>query len=480
MTRTLAGRCLLLWLVCMVTYGYFSSVINGNVQTRTALALSLAEQHVVNINAQARFTTDKAFVDGNYYSDKAPGLSLLSVPIALALSKVFDPGGQGDAWVRSDALSPKYGMLVFLLNLLTVGLISSFAVVATYRWNVLHGISQTGAMLAAVTLGFATPALGWATMFFGHMASGSLLLVGFFGLTRASESAAYTRAPLLGFGAGLALGAAFTIEFPAGPAVAIIGIACACAAIPAADRWIRIGRVFVPAAIGLLLAIAPLPLYNDYAFHSAFKLGYESVQSFPGMKEGFFGVRLPNPWVAAQLIGGLYRGLLPLSPVLLLFPFAAFVAAQNRSLRLSAIVGGLVFLYYLAMNSGYFYWDGGYSTGPRHMLPALPFMTLLLGQLWDLRYTPLRAAFIILLTLSGAISLVCASVDIVVSPDFTQPFTQYILPEFLNGHLHRLVVGRLLPNVNAFVVLLPLLLIWLVVGWLLFATRQDGPDGARA
>jgi hypothetical protein len=472
--QSTTGRCILIWLTCLVTYGYFSTVLNDNVQTRVALTLSMAEHHVVDINSQARFTADKAYFDGNYYSDKAPGLSLLSVPVALALSKVLDPSGTGATWVASDALTLRYDVLVFLLTLSTESLLASFAVVATYYWNIQRGTSATGALFAAATLGFATPFFGWATVLFGHAASGSLLLLGFLALSRASETASRPRAPLLAFGAGIALGAAFAVEFPAGPAVAIIGISCAGFALAATDRWTRVSRVFVPATVGLILAVIPLLIYNELAFHSPFKLGYESVQNFPGMKEGLFGVRLPDLRVAVELIGGAYRGLLPLSPILILFPIATLVAFRDRGLRLAALVGLLVCAYYLSMNAGYFYWDGGSSTGPRHLLPALPFMTLLLGRLWDVSHRAFRPLFLILLAISAAISLVCASVDMLAPPNYLHPFTDYLLPEFMNGHLHRIVVGRVLPHVNALLLLVPLPLLWLVASSLLIVRQETG------
>ncbi len=466
--KTTIRRCVVIWLTCMITYGYFSTVLNDNVQTRIALTLSLAEHGAVDINSQAQFTADKAYLDGNYYADKAPGLSMLAVPLAAVLTGAFDPGGTGAAWVASGALTPKYGVLVYLLTLSTVSLVVSLAVVATYYWNVARGGSQTGALLAAATLGFATPFFGWATVLFGHAASGSLLLIGFLALSRAHRAADETWTPLLALGAGIALGLAFSVEFPAGPAVAIIGISCACAALGAPDRWTRALRVFMPATAGLILAIIPLLIYNAAAFHSPFALGYENVQDFPGMKSGVLGVRLPDLQVAWALMGGGYRGLVPLSPVLILFPIAAFLAFGDRSLRLPVIVGVLVSVYYVSMNSGYFYWNGGSSTGPRHLLPAVPFMTLLLGRFWDVSRRWLRLLFLGLFGVSVVISLVCASVDMLAPPGFAWPFAEYLLPAFLDGRLHRIVVSRLAPGVNGLVFLLPLLIVWAGASWWLF------------
>ena len=456
----------------MISYGYFSTVLNDNVQSRVALTLSLVQHHSVDITAQARFTQDKAFVDGHYYSDKAPGLSLLAVPAAAVLVRVFDPGGAGAAWVASDTLTARYGIFVYFLTLATVSTLASLVVAATYYWTIRQGGTPEGALFAASALGFATPFFGWATVFVGHVAAGSLLLLGFLGLAQAGQAPYKSRSPLVAFGAGIALGMAFCVEFPAGPAVAIIGVSCACVALAADERRTAVARAFVPATIGLILAVTPLAVYNDLAFHSPFKLGYESVQDFPGMKQGIFGVRLPDPRIAWELMGGTFRGLIPLSPVLILFPAAVFLTFKDRTWRLPAIVGLLVPAYYLAMNAGYYYWDGGSSTGPRHLIPALPFMALLLGRLWDAGRPIFRVAFLGLFGISLLISLVCTSVDVMAPPNLAHPFTDYLLPAFLEGRLHRVVIGRVLPIDNALPLLIPLLLLWAIVALLLLACHK--------
>lgn len=52
-----------IWLLCIVTYGFFSTVDNPNVISRAALTLSIIERHELTIDPLARFTIDKAFVN---------------------------------------------------------------------------------------------------------------------------------------------------------------------------------------------------------------------------------------------------------------------------------------------------------------------------------------------------------------------------------------------------------------------------------
>lgn len=469
MTVIKPNRAILLFFLCMQTYGYFSTIINPNVQSRVALSLSLVEQSSVNINQLEHFTEDKAFANGNYYSDKAPGLSLLAAPLAYVMSCILDPKHDGSAWIHDGSLSPRYGIAVYIMTLLTVGSLAAGAVVATYRWNMNHGMSQHAALFAALTLGLATPVFGWATMFFGHVASGALLLFGFMALTDAYAKRSSWMAGL----SGLLMGASFITEFTAGPAVAIIGLSVTMLALLASDRWHVVLAVLVPATIGLLIAIAPLAAYNKIAFHSPYHIGYENVRGFSGMKQGMLGVRLPEINVIWEILFGAYRGVLPLAPVLILCPFAICLGMQDRRTRLTAIVATLIIVYYVCMNSGYYYWNGGYSTGPRHILPAIGFATLLFGCVWDRSGSLARRAYLVLLVVSIVISLICASVNMVVSPDLSDPFIGYLLPEFLKGDLHRMVIGRLVPHVGGLFALLPLLLAW-IFGCLMLLRGEGG------
>src|SRR5438034_8210027 len=73
-----------LWL----TYGFIGpgkSAGNPNSVTRAGLIFSIIQDQSVRIDRFAPLTIDKAFFDGSYYSDKAPGLSLTALPFVAAL-----------------------------------------------------------------------------------------------------------------------------------------------------------------------------------------------------------------------------------------------------------------------------------------------------------------------------------------------------------------------------------------------------------
>ena len=315
-------------------------------------------------------------------------------------------------------------------------------------------------MFAAVALGFGTPFLGWSTIFFGHAAAGALLLMGFLLLRGAGGMAR-------GAAAGAVLGAAFVVEFPAGPAVGIVGVAVFVAGVVGRVPWPVLCRVFGGAALGLGAVLAPLLAYDAAAFGSPLRLGYGAVVDWPGMRQGMFGVTAPDAEVVWALLFGWYRGLLPLAPVLALAPVGG-VLLWRQGERLTVAVAGLVAVYYVGMNASYFYWDGGWSTGPRHLVPMLPLLGLLLAPVWDWAGR-MRWAAGAVLGVSVAVS-VCCALTTVTAPDLAsgvagaaRPFWEIVLPMVAAGDFHRLVTARF-PGGNGVVGLVPLVIVWLVVG----------------
>jgi hypothetical protein len=101
-----------LFLLIIVSYGYFFSSVNANTRSRVALALAIVERHELTIDFLAPLTADEAFVNGSYYSGKAPGLSLLAVPVTLIAAKIINPGGDPGAWLTpARGLSRKFSMI---------------------------------------------------------------------------------------------------------------------------------------------------------------------------------------------------------------------------------------------------------------------------------------------------------------------------------------------------------------------------------
>jgi len=215
--------------------------------------------------------------------------------------------------------------------------------------------------------------------------------------------------------AGGALGWAVVIEFQAVLAGSVI-------ALWALRRIVRLGpehRIapIAAALAGGMIAGAPLIGYNLLAFGVPIKFGYSGVVGFEGMQQGLFGLTYPKLPVLYELVFGLRRGLIWVAPVLLLAPPGIARMIREAATRDAGIMAAATITVVLLVNAAYVYWDGGFSTGPRHSVPALPLLALGLAPLWvSLEMPRARMAMLGLLALSVAINLIIAATEIT-APD---------------------------------------------------------------
>ena len=87
------------------------------------------------------------------------------------------------------------------------------------------------------------------------------------------------------------------------------------------------------------------------------------------------GLRRPGPALALALLWGRYRGLLFYAPVVALVPFGLVALAARRAWGV-AVVSSAAMAAVFAVNLSYPEWTGGWSTGPRLLVPLLPFAML--------------------------------------------------------------------------------------------------------
>jgi len=447
-TRTTA---IVLALLALLSFAWLSPQDPGNAQvvTRLALTLSILDRGKLDIDPWADRTIDKAPFEGHTFADKAPGQSLLALP-AVALAKaVFTLTG-----ADRDATDPEvFRRYAWWATLGTNGLLSALAVAVVFALALRLGASRAGAVFGAIALGFASPFFGWSTAFFAHTISASLLLFAFAAVfaPRPGERAAAPRHSF-GFGLllGLILGLIVSVDLTSAPMAAIAGL-FALAFNLRHNRFVLLallGGILLGGVVGVL----PLLLYNWAVFHSPFKLGYSSVVGFDGMQQGFFGITLPNPAVALELVFGLYRGLVPLAPVLLLVPLGLVRMWRADGARpvVWAILAAVAI--YLWINSSYVYWNGGWSTGPRHLIPTLPFLCLALCFAWPATVPGKIAASV--LRLAGMIlAAMGATVNMFAPENFRNPVVDVLLPGLLSE--------------GGWMRALPLLPVWIGLGLML-------------
>ena len=90
------------------------------------------------------------------------------------------------------------------------------------------------------------------------------------------------------------------------------------------------------------------------------------------------GILWPNLIVLYYTTFHPLMGIFWQSPVLLLSFVGAVFMFRQRSYRAEAVLAVWVICSYFVLMSGYYMWWGGFSLGPRHIIPALPFFCMLL------------------------------------------------------------------------------------------------------
>src|ERR1700757_1673022 len=347
--RSQAGRrAVIIGVALFLTYAYFYQAGGWNQNTRFELVRAVLEQGTFSIDKYHANTGDKAFVAGHYYSDKAPGLSLLSIPVVAIMRPVL--GAVGIDPAGSHALT----VLTYLVTLLGAALPTALAAFGIFWLAHRLGASSAGATFAALAFGLATPMWAYATLFWGHAITAALLFGGFAAAVCLQEEGSPRRDVRLGGLIGLAVGWAVVCEFTAAvPAVLIVALAAKHIRDRDGARGVRVLAAVVGAALvcGIVLIA-----HNVLAFGSPFEFGYSHTVNFPHMKKGFFGISAPDFSAMGKILFGQYRGLLYCAPVVAVAPIGLYLLARKRHLRAAVLVAALIPVYYLLVNSGYLMW----------------------------------------------------------------------------------------------------------------------------
>ncbi len=405
---------------------YFYQAGGWNQNSRFALVRAILERHTLQIDAYQLHTGDKALWRDHYYSDKPPGTSLMVVPavaVARAISRAVgvDPESfPGIAWAS------------YVAAVTSAGLFTAAAALAVFLLTIRWGFSTGAALFAATAYGLAGPAWSYATLFMSHgVTAGSLMIS--YAATFTLQGATGRRRTGLAFLAGLGCGLAVLSEFQAAIPVFVI------TAIVLGQAFRRSRAEFWPVAFAFATpAVAcaiVLSVYNTLAFDSPLHLGYASEEGFEHLRTGFFGITYPQWWRVRELLVGEYRGLLPLSPLLVVAPVGLFVLARDPERRTAAAVATFIGAYYLLLNASYFYWEGGWSYAPRQVTPALPFMALGLPPLWEPGRRLVRGLLMAGWMWGVAVTVVAVSTTPQPPSSYRAPMRQLLWPAFRDGDL---------------------------------------------
>ena len=391
----------------LIVIPVFPHAVSPNEFSRWALDVALVEFRTVEVTPVLRSTgipiMDLATRDGRFYTNKAPGGSLLVLPVYAAARAILGPASV--ATMRASLNAMRIAGATLPAILLALWLVS-----IARRQRCL----EPRIRIAVTALLFATPLLAYGLLFFAHALS-ALTLFGAWALVFASDRAAWRD-----FAAGALIGLSVLSEYPN----AVPGIVLIVLAIPVvrAAGLVRIGAGGLPFAI-------ILGVYNQIAFGSPFSLSSAHEVDAPIRElaqSGVFGVGLPSPTYLMNLLADPSRGLFAVSPILLIA--VAGIAHARRSMPLVSFIALLAIPTAVLLTfAGYPNWWGGRTVGARYLVPMLPFLALLIAHAADTVIEKL------LLGASTAAAAVMTLVFPFIPAGYNAPWYSFSLPLLLHG-----------------------------------------------
>jgi hypothetical protein len=397
--------------------------------------------------------------DGHYYANKAPGVSLIGIPAYAVLYVVERVAG---AEPRSPPLT---ALNVIVLNLWCSVAWTAAASAVLYLSLAAFGLTRVDALLGALAYAVGTLVFPYDTSIWGHTTAAACLLSALCLAWWPGGS----RRPWL---AGLLGGLAVLIEYAAVFGLAAVG----CGFLARAQGWRRRSQFLAGAAIPLLALLVHQKLAFGGYLTTAVELSNPALLD----ESRAFGVFGGVDWAAVRgLLSSTWRGLFVFSPILLFAPVGARQQWRSgrRMLVAACLAGFLASVLFVATLST---WWGGWSSGPRYLIFAIPMLALLAPRVGALpRWA--RALHCAALVLSASNMFALAAVGVMADEAERNPLYGLAYRALLSGeNLQNVNLGMLLgvgPR-GGLAVFLLVFGTWAL--WLLRSARKASEPSLRA
>lgn len=398
---------------------------------------------------------------GPLYSAKAPGSSFLGYPFYAALYGI-SKATTGD--------TPSMETIILVLRLFTVILPTLFMLVAFRRFAGASGYDPVLADLLTAGVALGSMVYTYSHMFAGHQISAYLLFFGFLAAWK-MHTDERLRWPAL---SGLCAAMAVVVEYP----MALVSLVLFVYAMR--NRFTL--KAFLAFCGGATLPAILMGWFHWSAFGGPHKTAYATLENPQFVKDiahGFMGLRQPK---LENLFGAFvspYEGLLFFAPwiaLAALVPIAYYLryfrrdSQQFRSVfavNMAAVIALAIFI------SCHSLWRGGWTLGPRYIVPIVPFAGVLVLHGMDRLAThgcrlTARLTVAALVVLSILVTGACSLVTQGFHTAFYNPLVEAAIPMLSKGFV-TVNLGHLL-GLEGLTSLIPLLL--LVVPGLAFLVWQ--------
>lgn len=435
-------------LTLLVSVYFFPRWADPNQNSRLDMVVAIVDDGTFEIDPYVSNTVDYAEIDGHYYSDKAPGVALLGVPVYASLrpflnmpwmervtgrlanheafASTLREGGSG---VFEEKL--RFAILQVVLGGLFAALPTAIlaCLMFLYLGRLVSSVPTRLLVVLAYTL--ATPAFAYSAAFYGHQLAAAMLFFVFYVLSRMGSNTRSWHLVVV----GLVLGYAVVTEYPA--------------ALPASVLWLyalhrsrKQGRLtaMVPLTASCLVIALGWMVYNNTVFGGPLELGYSHSALWQEQHHtGFLSLTRPRFDALFGITFGAFRGLFLLSPWLLLSIPGFFFWWRLGDRKADALCSAGCALPLFLFNASSVMWWGGFAIGPRYLLPGIPFLALpavfaveRLARSWE------RVLLLFLLGISLISTWGLSLAGQAFPPDsIRDPFTDYALVHWLEGDIAR-------------------------------------------
>lgn len=432
-------------LICFV-YSTSDWIIfrNPNEFSRLYLTRSLIDRQTLVIDelVARRDVQDKSFYQGHYYTDKAPGISFVAAPVYLVIR----------LWETYTGTRLAENTVLYIIRIICISIPSILFLLLLYSFwgRISDNYSARRALLIAYALG--TPAWAYSMLFFGHQLAGICLFTSFTILYNSSNSPIKRR---LYFQGGFFSGLAFIVEYPTILVSFLLFIymfSREYGVIKTSRRFDRATvAIIIPFLAGLALPLAAVCYYHWKCFGSIFSFPYYHVADPVCAVEhsrGLSGVVVPlsaqdclNQLSALiQLIFSPFRGIFFYSPFLILGTIGIVKMIKHPAWKREGWLFSAIFLVYVLFYSAFINWEGGWSMGPRHLVPLIPFLVTAIVFLISTADLSGRRKIAGVLTILAIISILFTFVGSNIFPHFPIIFKNPLY-EFSWWFLERGILG---------------------------------------
>ena len=420
----------IIFLIALTFYGYFIKPLDGNISSRLDLVKAIVEEKSFTIDTYQEGqleTIDKAYVNGHYYSDKAPAASLLG---ALVYFPIYE--------LIRQPLSTE--LFIMLITALAISIPS--AILAPLLYSLALRIVKEKWIALSITLciSLGTPIFVYAGAFYGHSLAAVLAFSIFFLWMEVNQFNTHVTPGRLLL-SGFLIGFMVLTEYPT-LIIALILIGYMIWVIRSKEiswDWKTVGWFFAGGAIPLIIFM----FYNWISFGSPLEVGYanENLPEFQAVhSEGIMGIGWPRPETLLYMTIHPMQGIFLQSPVLLLSIIGGWtMLRQEKKWRTEfVVVTSMILIYFLAI-SGLKIWWGGDAFTVRHLIPVLPFFGIFM------MFLPRKYHLLLI-----GLGLVSFFNMLIASATTYQPFDRYIRETLEQGFVFSwktsLLYQRLLPR----------------------------------